>query len=238
MDRRPVILATALIVVSIAGQLLLAFLYLSPVQQYEHPPLVVMSPGGISNLRSLSGRPTGLSSRGSEPELDIVAVTPDVPSTGELALSSDAALIAAGSDVPRTDDAIGAPNRAAATLPAVGPVSPSDDSVASMMVPPQPARPQLAPALALAIAPEGASVPGEPASPEAGSPPAAQTDRRDEPRLPGVALADNLRVAHLADAVVAYVRGKDERLPRERVRTLDDGLRWRDVFTYHLEPDR
>ena len=219
MDRT-ILVARVLLVASIAGLALLAIQYTSPIEEPPPPAIVNLPQGRGYELRS---------------PLPRVAIRPSPEDAGDLpdgavseSQSSDAA-----AEPPTTSDLAQSPAPPTPTTPvAVG----ADD----LVIPPLPTRPQLAlaanddPTLRndlFQVALQGAEAIDA-------SILAADLNMRERASASAAAVEVDLRAANLAETVMTYIRMKDEPGMQRRVTAIDDGLRWRDVFTYHLEPQR
>ncbi len=254
MDRVPVILANALLVVSVVGLVLLAVQYWSPMPQLASDEPVALTPYSNSSSRTLAVRAAEQPDPLSEDELDLDAEAPNDQPAVEVGSPFGAPLII-GSDGVATGDDI-----AVAWPPSSVPVSPTEIAVAWTTVPPRPARPQLAPAPAAVIPTEADQQALEPtvagglpsrlvadggdaedaalAADSSDDSPDPEPDWRESPWFRGDAGADNLHVARVMGEILANLPRREELSRRERERTWNDGLRWRNVFTDHLGPDR
>jgi hypothetical protein len=256
MDRT-LILAVGGVIASSAGLLLLALQYLSPLPQPERPELVVLAPAGLFSLQARGERPAELALLASAPARESAEVTPDASPGSAARLGG-----VASSDPPPTNDATAAPVLAPAMPPALDPAAPARavagspvvrSPVAQSPVASRPARSQLATVPTGALPSEKAHQEGEPtgagileprARANLAGAAAAGESTKETPAWhaaappPPIAETDNLHAARTMAEVLADLPREEAPAYRERVRPADPGLRWRDVFTDHLGPDR
>ncbi len=262
MDRAEVILANALLVIGIAGLVLLAIQYLGPAPGSATPAVVSLHPSVPGDHRTLAARTDAAPEPAGEIASRDDAASFDEPPNDEEALPPDEPVIA-GADLLAAEENLAAVNglatgqpvataddRAVASVTPITSAPPLGNAVAWTIAPPRPARPQLAPDPAVesateeslvAIGPAGSAAPSEARAElrldEAQNSIGADSDWSDELSVLGQVGDDNLQAAHAPYEIMATAPAGGELSHRDRAR-MWDGLRWRDVFTDHLGPER